>query len=82
MTMVVVFAILPVAAILATVDGTAWNTVQVCDAETDGSAQRTRMIELHRDGAGIVGWRIEQGGIVNAQNCVGDPNSVVRQPWW
>lgn len=73
---------LPLLALAAAVDGRAWAGVVRCDVDTGSGPSRTRLIEMERQGNGVVGWDVAHGGVVNGVACAGDEDDVIREPWW
>ncbi|MGW2177482.1 hypothetical protein ACWCXX_05160 [Streptomyces sp. NPDC001732] len=53
-----------------------------CDIDTGQGAERARLVELGRQGNGVVGWDIEADEVVNGLNCGVLKNDEVRAPWW
>ncbi|WP_380790412.1 hypothetical protein ACFE3N_06785 [Streptomyces albidoflavus] len=50
---------------------------------TDGTRTRAaRLIELQRQGNGVVGWNLDRGEVSNGVGCTGLESRTVRQPWW
>ncbi|MFC8510448.1 hypothetical protein ACFU3J_28630 [Streptomyces sp. NPDC057411] len=74
--------VLPCAALAAALDGRSWTGVVRCDVNTGSGPVRTRLIELEREGDGVVGWAVAAGGVVNGVDCAGDEDDVIREPWW
>ncbi|MFE0101342.1 hypothetical protein [Streptomyces sp. NPDC059009] len=74
--------ILPVVAFLAALDGRAWTSVETCDVNTGQGAHRARLVELERQGNGVVGWDIADSEVVNGVNCAADDNETIRPRWW
>lgn len=82
LSLVLAFLVLPFVALTVALDGRAWSAVVVCDVDTGHGAQRHRLLELSRDGTGIVGWDTAEDAVVNGTHCEADENDVVRDPWW
>ncbi|MEU6676563.1 hypothetical protein [Streptomyces sp. NPDC046925] len=74
--------VLPVIALLAALDGRAWTSVENCNVNTGQGIHRARLIELERQGDGIVGWDVAASEVVNGINCAGDENETIRPAWW
>ncbi|WP_432064415.1 hypothetical protein [Streptomyces sp. C10-9-1] len=43
---------------------------------------RARLVELTREGNGIVGWDLADSEVVHGVNCAADASETVRAPWW
>ncbi|MEU8758695.1 hypothetical protein [Streptomyces sp. NPDC048659] len=74
--------VLPVLALAAALDGRSWAGTVRCDVDTGSGVSRARLIEFERQGDGVVGWDVADGGVVNGSRCASDPDEVVREPWW
>ncbi|MFS4104089.1 hypothetical protein [Streptomyces sp. PD-S100-1] len=81
-SLVLAFLVLPFVALTVALDGRAWSSVAFCDVDTGHGSGRHRLVELARDGAGVVGWDTSQDSVVNGVNCATDENDVIRNPWW
>ncbi|MEU6979748.1 hypothetical protein [Streptomyces sp. NPDC046371] len=76
---------LPLLALAAALDGRSWAGTVRCDVDTGSGSSRIRLIEFEREGEGVVGWDVADGGVVNGINCAGDTGDegdVIREPWW
>ncbi|MFF0431043.1 hypothetical protein ACFYU9_02275 [Streptomyces sp. NPDC004327] len=80
--LVLSLAVLPFLSLAAALDGRSWTGVVHCDVNTGSGTHRDRLIELERQGDGVVGWAVAGGGVVNGLACAGDADDVIRQPWW
>ncbi|MEW1701020.1 hypothetical protein [Streptomyces sp. NPDC091278] len=75
-------AVLPFLAFVSALDGRAWTSVVECRV-TDGTRTRSdRLIELGREGDGVVGWNLDSGQISNGLACTSTGSLFVREPWW
>lgn len=74
--------VLPVVALTGAVDGRAWTSVVECDVNTGQGNERARLVELGREGNGVVGWDIKRDEVVNGLNRRVTEDDVVRAPWW
>ncbi|MEE1744781.1 MULTISPECIES: hypothetical protein [unclassified Streptomyces] len=75
-------AVLPVIALIGAVDGRSWTSVVECDVNTGRGEERARLVELGRQGNGVVGWDIEGDEVVNGLNCGVSEDDAVRVPLW
>ncbi|MYR45095.1 hypothetical protein [Streptomyces sp. SID5910] len=82
LSLVLAFLVLPFVALTVALDGRAWSSVAVCDVDTGDGTERHRLVELSRDGTGVVGWDVAQAEVANGVHCAADENEVVRDPWW
>ncbi|MEU2238203.1 hypothetical protein ABZ572_02210 [Streptomyces sp. NPDC018338] len=75
-------AVLPCLAFVSALDGQAWTSIVECRV-TDGTETRTdRLIELGREGDGVVGWSLDSEQISNGLGCTSEESRYVREPWW
>ncbi|MEU3251756.1 hypothetical protein [Streptomyces sp. NPDC006997] len=74
--------VLPAVAIIAALDGRSWTSVETCDVNTGSGTHRARLVELARQGNGIVGWDLAGSEVVHGVNCAADDNETIRPPWW
>ncbi|MEU7025780.1 hypothetical protein AB0A60_03715 [Streptomyces sp. NPDC046275] len=81
-SLVLALLVLPVLAVAAALDGRSWTSVVDCDVDTGSGPARTRLVELERQGDGVVGWAVAEGGVVNGVHCAPDEDPVIREPWW
>jgi hypothetical protein len=74
--------VLPTVGFAVALNGRSWASLESCQVQV-GTEQRTNtLIELDRDGSGIVGWDLERNQVANGAGCVKEKNLVVRPPWW
>ncbi|MEU6930943.1 hypothetical protein [Streptomyces sp. NPDC046385] len=73
---------LPLLALAAALDGRSWAGTVRCSVNTGAGSSRVRLIEFEREGGGVVGWDVTDGGVVNGVDCAGDEDDVIREPWW
>ncbi|MFE1317311.1 hypothetical protein [Kitasatospora phosalacinea] len=74
--------VLPVTAFAAALDGLAWDTVLRCEVAVGTHSEPSRLIELHREGNGVVGWDLHAREVVNGLGCVKEESLRVRPAWW
>ncbi|MFE6664813.1 hypothetical protein ACFVFH_14800 [Streptomyces sp. NPDC057697] len=74
--------VLPVIALVGAVDGRSWTSVVECDVDTGRGGERARLVELGRQGNGVVGWDIKGDEVVNGLNCKVSEDDTVRAPLW
>lgn len=78
-----VVAVLPFAALAEALDGRSWAPVVVCTIDLPGSPARAgRLIELTRDGTGVVGWDPAEHEVLNGDDCTDAGSRTVRPAWW
>lgn len=82
LSLVLAFLVLPLVALTVALDGRAWSSVATCDVNAGNGTERHRLVELSRDGTGIVGWDTAKSSVANGVNCAADDNEVIRAPWW
>lgn len=82
LSLVLAFLVLPFVALAVALDGRAWSSVATCDVNTGNGTERHRLVELSRDGTGVVGWDTTEAGVANGVNCAADEDEVIRTPWW
>ncbi|MFF8713170.1 hypothetical protein ACF07T_17325 [Streptomyces sp. NPDC015184] len=80
--MLLAVGVLPVLALAGALDGRSWTSVVECDIDTGHGNERARLVELGRQGNGVVGWDIEADEVVNGLDCGASESDVVRAPWW
>ncbi|MGW5777984.1 hypothetical protein [Streptomyces sp. NPDC003863] len=74
--------VLPFLAFVSALDGQAWTGIVECRV-TDGTrTESDRLIELSREGDGVVGWNLDSEQISNGLGCVSEESRYVREPWW
>ncbi|MFF2774183.1 hypothetical protein ACFVU3_04675 [Streptomyces sp. NPDC058052] len=74
--------VLPVLTFVSALDGQAWTSIVACRV-TDGTrTSDARLIELSREGDGVVGWNLDAEEISNGLGCTGTESRYVREPWW
>ncbi|MFF8378473.1 hypothetical protein ACF07V_20370 [Streptomyces sp. NPDC015661] len=74
--------VLPFLAFVSALDGQAWTSIVACRV-TDGTrTESNRLIELSREGDGVVGWNLDAEEISNGLGCTGEESRYVREPWW
>ena len=76
------WVVLPLVAVAGALDGRSWTSVLNCDVNTGTGAERVRVIELGRNGSGVIGWDLPSAEVVNGTDCAADPDDVIRRPWW
>ncbi|GLW54495.1 hypothetical protein [Kitasatospora phosalacinea] len=74
--------VLPVTAFAAALDGLDWDTVLRCEVAVGTRSEPSRLIELHREGNGVVGWDLHAQEVVNGLGCVKEESLRVRPAWW
>lgn len=80
--LVLAVVVLPALAVVAALDGRSWTSVVICEVNTGGGPYRARLIELGRQGDGVVGWDVATSQAVNGAKCAADDNDAVRPAWW
>ncbi|QES09569.1 hypothetical protein DEJ44_30675 [Streptomyces venezuelae] len=74
--------VLPVLAFVSALDGRAWTSIVECRV-TDGTrTESDRLIELGREGDGVVGWNLDSEQVSNGLGCTSTESLYVREPWW
>ncbi|MGW4459821.1 hypothetical protein ACWEJQ_27105 [Streptomyces albidoflavus] len=74
--------VLPLLGVVSALDGQAWTSVVRCEV-TDGTRTRAaRLIELQRQGNGVVGWNLDRAEVSNGVGCTALESRTVRDPWW
>nr|WP_202524382.1 hypothetical protein [Kitasatospora sp. SID7827] len=74
--------LLPLVAFGSALDGRAWDTVLRCEVTAGEHTGPSRLIELRREGNGVVGWDLHAREIVNGAGCVKEESLRVRPAWW
>ncbi|GAA2119794.1 hypothetical protein GCM10009759_68120 [Kitasatospora saccharophila] len=74
--------LLPLTAFAAALDGLAWDTVLRCEVAAGAHTGQSRLIELRREGNGVVGWDLHAREVVNGSACVKEESLRVRPAWW
>ncbi|MFJ5830930.1 hypothetical protein [Streptomyces sp. NPDC093089] len=73
---------LPLLALASALNGQSWTTVVTCRVTAGGETTSDRLIELGREGDGVVGWNLDTEEISNGLGCTSDESRFVREPWW
>ncbi|MFB6838386.1 hypothetical protein [Streptomyces sp. NPDC056361] len=73
---------LPLLALASALNGQSWTTVVTCRVTGGGETTSDRLIELGREGDGVVGWNLDAEEISNGLDCTSDESRYVREPWW
>ncbi|MBT2879290.1 hypothetical protein HET66_15565, partial [Streptomyces sp. McG6] len=74
--------VLPLLGVVSAPDGQAWTSVVRCEVSDGARTRVARLIELQRQGNGVVGWNLDQGEVSNGVGCTGVESRTVRAPWW
>ncbi|RZE88593.1 hypothetical protein [Streptomyces albidoflavus] len=74
--------VLPLLGVVSALDGQAWTSVVRCEVSDGARTRVARLIELQRQGNGVVGWNLDQGEVSNGVGCTGVESRTVRAPWW
>ncbi|MEU0398839.1 hypothetical protein ABZ318_01045 [Streptomyces sp. NPDC006197] len=74
--------VLPFLAFVSALDGQAWTSVVECRVTEGARTGSSRLIELSREGDGVVGWNLDSGQISNGLGCTSEESRYVREPWW
>ncbi|WP_017240916.1 hypothetical protein [Streptomyces sp. SS] len=74
--------VLPLLAFVSALDGQSWTTIVTCRVTSGTDTATDRLIELGREGDGVVGWNLDTEQISNGFGCTSDEGRYVREPWW
>ncbi|MEU2051173.1 hypothetical protein ABZ757_37985, partial [Streptomyces albidoflavus] len=74
--------VLPLLGVVSALDGQAWTSVVRCQVADGGRVYSARLIELQRQGNGVVGWNLDRAEVSNGVGCTGLASRTVREPWW
>ncbi|MFZ4133522.1 hypothetical protein [Streptomyces koyangensis] len=74
--------VLPLLGVVSALDGQAWTSVVRCQVADGGRVYSARLIELQRQGNGVVGWNLDRAEVSNGAGCAGLESRTVRGPWW
>ncbi|MFE1150411.1 hypothetical protein ACFW42_25340 [Streptomyces albidoflavus] len=74
--------VLPLLGVVSALDGQAWTSVVRCQVADGGRVYSARLIELQRQGNGVVGWNLDRAEVSNGVGCAGLASRTVRGPWW
>ncbi|MEU0125659.1 hypothetical protein ABZ114_28955 [Streptomyces albidoflavus] len=74
--------VLPLLGLVSALDGQAWTSVVRCQVADEAQVYSARLIELQRQGNGVVGWNVDRAEVSNGVGCAGLASRTVREPWW
>ncbi|KLJ05114.1 hypothetical protein [Streptomyces sp. KE1] len=74
--------VLPLLGLVSALDGQAWTSVVRCQVADEAQVYSARLIELQRQGNGVVGWNLDRAEVSNGVGCAGLASRTVREPWW
>ncbi|MFI8906092.1 hypothetical protein ACIGV8_11190 [Streptomyces albidoflavus] len=74
--------VLPLLGVVSALDGQAWTSVVRCQVADGERVYSAPLIELQRQGNGVVGWNLDRAEVSNGVGCAALESRTVRDPWW